>query len=243
MQARRPGREFRLPPLGGSPCSRRVFTSVYYDVPGGSLADGGITLRRRTENGHGVPAAEAPGRQTRASSSKKPKDDRGSRPRAMLALLHAHLRRSPLGRRSRAADAPEHGALVARNGTTAEVTRRRGDRARLDRSRASHLGSRSRSSSAKAIRTARRDRRRALVSGRRAGRGPAEAVPGARPHVGCTARQHVSLEELRSRLRAQLREIERHDLGTRLGRDPESLHDMRVGVRRLRALLRAGGSS
>jgi CHAD domain-containing protein len=48
-------------------------------------------------------------------------------------------------------------------------------------------------------------------------------------------------EGLRSRLRHQLAEIERHDPGTRLGRDPESLHDMRVGVRRLRALLRAGG--
>jgi CHAD domain-containing protein len=47
-------------------------------------------------------------------------------------------------------------------------------------------------------------------------------------------------EELSSRLRHQLHEIERHDPGTRLGRDPESLHDMRVGVRRLRALLRAG---
>src|SRR6476661_8661680 len=47
-------------------------------------------------------------------------------------------------------------------------------------------------------------------------------------------------EELRGRLRHQLAEIERHDPGTRLGRDPESLHDMRVGVRRLRALLRAG---
>jgi len=47
-------------------------------------------------------------------------------------------------------------------------------------------------------------------------------------------------EELRGRLRDQLREIERHDPGTRLGRDPESLHDMRVGVRRLRALLRRG---
>jgi CHAD domain-containing protein len=45
---------------------------------------------------------------------------------------------------------------------------------------------------------------------------------------------------LQSRLRDQLREIERHDPGTRLGRDPESLHDMRVAVRRLRALLRAG---
>lgn len=41
----------------------------------------------------------------------------------------------------------------------------------------------------------------------------------------------------------QLREIRRHDPGTRRGDDPEALHDMRVAVRRLRAarrLLRAG---
>ena len=49
-----------------------------------------------------------------------------------------------------------------------------------------------------------------------------------------------AFEDLRARLRQQLLQIERHDPGTRLGRDPESLHDMRVGVRRLRALLRAG---
>lgn len=47
-------------------------------------------------------------------------------------------------------------------------------------------------------------------------------------------------ETLRNCVREQLREIERHDAGTRLGRDPESLHDMRVAVRRLRALLKAG---
>ena len=47
-------------------------------------------------------------------------------------------------------------------------------------------------------------------------------------------------EALRQRLREQLREIERNEPGTRLGRDRESLHDMRVAVRRLRALLHAG---
>jgi CHAD domain-containing protein len=46
---------------------------------------------------------------------------------------------------------------------------------------------------------------------------------------------------LRSLLAEQLREVERHEPGTRLGHDPESLHDMRVAVRRLRALLRSGG--
>jgi CHAD domain-containing protein len=53
-------------------------------------------------------------------------------------------------------------------------------------------------------------------------------------------RPATPFEELRDLLRTQLREIEAHDPGTRLGSDPESLHDMRVAVRRLRALLRAG---
>ncbi len=48
------------------------------------------------------------------------------------------------------------------------------------------------------------------------------------------------LDALRMRLRAQLRTVLANDPGTRLGRDPESLHDMRVAVRRSRALLRAG---
>ena len=51
----------------------------------------------------------------------------------------------------------------------------------------------------------------------------------------------TAFEALRSTLAEQLREVERHEPGTRLGHDPESLHDMRVAVRRLRALLRAGG--
>jgi CYTH domain len=45
---------FRLPPLGGRPLEPRLFTSVYHDVPGGSLAAAGITLRRRVEHGRGV---------------------------------------------------------------------------------------------------------------------------------------------------------------------------------------------
>jgi CHAD domain-containing protein len=55
------------------------------------------------------------------------------------------------------------------------------------------------------------------------------------PHDGPKA-----LAALRAGLLAQLREIEAHDPGTRLGRDPESLHDMRVAVRRTRALFRTG---
>ena len=45
---------FELPDLGGSPLEPRVFTSVYYDTADGSLANAGITLRRRTERGRSV---------------------------------------------------------------------------------------------------------------------------------------------------------------------------------------------
>jgi len=48
------------------------------------------------------------------------------------------------------------------------------------------------------------------------------------------------LEAFRALLRVQLGEIRRHEPGTRIGEDPESLHKMRVAVRRSLALLRAG---
>jgi CHAD domain-containing protein len=46
-------------------------------------------------------------------------------------------------------------------------------------------------------------------------------------------------EQLANRLQEQYRAILWHDPGTRLGTDPESLHQHRVAVRRLRAILRA----
>src|ERR1700739_1184500 len=106
---------FQLPPLGGVPLEPREFTSVYYDVPGGTLAAVGITLRRRIENGHGVWQLKLPAEDSRLAleaqgGAEQPSAD-------MLDLLRAHLRRGPLEpiaelrtRRS--------GELVARNGTS-----------------------------------------------------------------------------------------------------------------------------
>ena len=160
----RPG-GLRLPALAGAPLDPPVVTSVYYDVPGGSLAAAGITLRCRTGQGRSVWQLTLP-----ADGSHLELEEEGpplQPPQALLALLPAHLRHGPLE-------------------PVAEL----------------------------------RSTRRSAV---------AEDPPAPSP-----------FEELRGRLRHQLAEIERHDPGTRLGRDPESLHDMRVGVRRLRALLRAG---
>jgi CHAD domain-containing protein len=155
----------RLPELAGAPLDPPVVTSVYYDVPGGSLAAAGITLRCRTGQGRSVWQLTLPsdGSHLELEVDGPPLQP----PQAVLALLPAHLRHGPLE-------------------PVAEL----------------------------------RSTRRSAV-----GEGPPAPSP---------------FEELRGRLRHQLAEIERHDPGTRLGRDPESLHDMRVGVRRLRALLRAG---
>ena len=226
---------FRLPPLGGRPLTPRVFTSVYYDVPGGSLADGGITLRRRTENGQGVWQLKLPAEDSRLELEAE--GGPGQPPEQLLALLHAHLRRGPL---ERVAELRTHrsGELVARNGTTAEVTA--DEVTVLDSSEASNhfveVEIELKDGAADGLDEIADE----LVS---AGAEQGSGLPKLFRALGRTSAPGSSprfFEELRGRLRDQLREIERHDPGTRLGRDPESLHDMRVGVRRLRALLRAG---
>ena len=227
---------FELPDLGGSPLEARVFTSVYYDTADGSLARAGITLRRRTERGGSVWQLKLPTADARLELEQP--GGPAAMPDELAAVLVAHLRHGPVAPvaelRTR-----RHGSLVARNGTTAEVTidevavmdshrvtgefveieveLRTGDPKRLDE-----------------------------IAGEL-------AVVGARPTngepklfralgIGSTRekRPHEPFEALRALLRRQLREILAHDPGTRLGSDPESLHDMRVAVRRSRALLRAG---
>jgi CHAD domain-containing protein len=226
---------FRLPPLGGRPLTPRVFTSVYYDVPGGSLADGGITLRRRTENGSGVWQLKLPADDSRLELEAE--GGPGQPPEELLALLHAHLRRGPL---ERVVELRTHrsGELVDRNGTTAEVTA--DEVTVLDAGDAGNhfveVEIELRDGSPDGLDEIAGE----LVS---AGAEPGKGLPKLFRALGRTSAYGPSprsFEELRSRLRDQLREIERHDPGTRFGRDAESLHDMRVGVRRLRALLRAG---
>ena len=227
---------FELPDLGGSPLEPRVFTSVYHDTADGSLARAGITLRRRTERGRSVwqlklPVADARLELEQPGGPAEPPDE-------LARLLAAHLRRGPVTPvaelRTR-----RHGALVARNGTTAEVTidevavmdalrvrdefveieieLRSGDPKRLDEiaGEVAVAGAHPTNGAPKLFRVLglRRDRER---------------------------RPRDPFDALRTLLLRQLHEILAHDPGTRVGKDPESLHDMRVAVRRSRALLRAG---
>jgi len=50
-------------------------------------------------------------------------------------------------------------------------------------------------------------------------------------------------EILRAALSEQVSALIAHDPGTRLGSDPEELHDMRVAIRRLRAFLKTAGAA
>lgn len=227
---------FRLPPLGGRPLARRIFTSVYYDVPGGSLAVAGITLRRRTEKGRGVWQLKLPSDDSRLEIEAEGSPEQP--PEQLLALLRAHLRHGPLERIAELRT-DRRGQLVARNGTTAEVTV--DEVAVLDASRVSETFVEVEVE----LRTGNPAQLDAIADEvASAGAEPGTDLPKvfrALGHEnGKASAARTPFAELRSRLRDQLREIERNDPGTRLGRDPESLHDMRVAVRRLRAMLRAG---
>jgi CHAD domain-containing protein/adenylate cyclase class IV len=226
---------FELPDLGGEPLESRVFTSVYYDAANRSLTESRITLRRRIERGRSLWQLKLP-----AGDARLELEEPGgpvAPPEALSRLLVAHLRHGPVAPvaelRTR-----RHGTLVARNGTTAEVTiddvavmdalrvvdefveveieLKEGKPKQLDEiaDELEHAGARASDGTPKLFRVL-----QVAVD---------EKTP-AEP-----------LAALRTRLHAQLRAVLANDPGTRLGRDPESLHDMRVAVRRARALLRAG---
>src|SRR5258705_12274945 len=51
-----------------------------------------------------------------------------------------------------------------------------------------------------------------------------------------------TLDHVLAAIKAQVEAIHAHEAGARNGRDPEDVHQMRVAVRRLRAILRASRS-
>jgi len=226
---------FRLPALGGSPLERRLFTSVYYDTPPHSLAAAGITLRRRTEHGRSLWQLKLP-----ASGARLELETAGgpTLPDELRRLLTTHLRHgepAPVAElRTR-----RSGELVARDGTTAEVTV--DDVAVMDARRVTggfvEVEIELRSGDPRRL-----DDLAAELAA--AGAEPGSETPKLFRVLGLEQPGPRLLDDpfeaLRALLRVQLREIHAHDPGTRLGQDPESLHDMRVAVRRSRALLRAG---
>jgi len=228
---------FELPDLGGEPLESRIFTSVYYDTAEGSLARSGITLCRRLEHGGSLWQLKLPigGARLGLEQPGGPVEA----PAELARLLVAHVRRGPITRiaelRTR-----RRGALVARKGTTAEVTV--DEVAVMDALRVAdqfvEVEIELREGNPKRLED---------IAGEltEAGARPSDGLPKVFRALGLeSVRRPASkqpFEALVALLGMQLCEILAHDPGARLGEDPEGVHEMRVAVRRTRALLHAGG--
>ncbi|MCC6223958.1 MAG: CHAD domain-containing protein [Thermoleophilia bacterium] len=234
-------RDFRLPDLPGEPLAPRVFTSTYVDTGDLRLAGSGVTLRRRVEGGTGVWQLKLPHggdrlelEQAGGSASPPPglldlvtAYHRGRRLEAVARLrtrrtgIRVHELTGPVADVTVDAVAVLDGRRTARAFQELEVELLDGDRAVLDRLEAVLRG---------------------------AGAGPGDTRPKLFQALElepatvepAPPRSAPASERLRWLLGVQYRAVLRHDPGTRLGTDPEELHQLRVATRRTRAFLRAG---
>jgi CHAD domain-containing protein len=235
----RAGEDFELPDLGGEPLEPRVFVSTYHDTPDFRLARSGVTLRRRVENGRGLWQLKLPRGAARLEFELAggPAEPPGEIVRLLPALTRcaelvpiARLRTRRVGVRVQddgrsLADvifdsvSVMDGRRVTRTFEELEIELLDGDERSLRRIE------------------------RAL---RRAGAGEEEERPKVVQALGLQFEDEsrpveppTTVEALRAMFELQLERMLAHDPGTRLGSDPEDLHQLRVATRRLRAFLRA----
>jgi CHAD domain-containing protein len=234
------GPRFRLPKLPGEPLAPRTFVSVYYDTPDHQLARHGVTVRRRTEKRQHRWQVKLPRGAARLELELRSQTT--ETPREVRELLAVYTRGASLGpiatlrtRRSGMVVSDLRGPLaevvldsvsafegrrVAQRFREVEIELRGGTEQDLER-----IGALLRTEGAQDT-----DGRPKVfrVLGLEV---PAESKP-----LGPSA---SALDHVLAMLRGQLEAVRAHDPGTRLGKDPEELHQMRVAVRRLRAILRA----
>ncbi len=230
------GEGFTLPELGGEIRPTRVFVSTYHDTAQLALARHGITFRHRIEDGAGVWQLKLP----RAGTVRVELERAGPPavpPPELVALLVALLRNESL-------------VPVARLRTRREVIRAGGAEvvddsvAVLDHQRVTR---RFREIEVELLDGDEQTLRRLEKALRRAGADGGDFTPKlyraldlAYPREPVEVPKDASpAEALGLRLREQVTALVSHDPGTRLGSDPEDLHQLRVATRRLRAFIRA----
>ena len=232
---------FRLPRLPGRPLTPRVFVSTYHDTPDHRLARQGVTLRCRSEKGQHRWQVKLPRRAARLELEWPGSPSR--LPDELERLLRVYTREAMLVPVA-ALRTWRAGVLVTEHGKpVAEVVldsvavldgrkvKRRfreveielvgaGDERVLERLGATlrESGARASAGTPKVFRALGLD----------------IAVDAKLPDPSAPA-----LDRVQAMMRTQLEIIRAHDPGTRLGTDPEELHQMRVAVRRLRSVLRA----
>jgi len=248
------GPRFRLPDLPGERLAPRVLTSVYLDTSDHRLATAGVTLRRRTEGGRGCWQLKLPRGKARLElevpdvASRATRRSRGTGrgasnapPAELVDLVTAYARGAALAPvatlRSR-----RQGVMVRDfRGPVAEVVLdsvqvldgqpalKRFREVEVELTGGDEAALLNIEQTLRAAGATDGDGRPKLL--RALGIEPAP-LP-APPSTSAPPAEH-----LRAMIETQLRLIVAHDPGTRLGEDPEHLHQMRVACRRLRALLR-----
>lgn len=226
---------FTLPDVGGERRPERTFVSTYHDTSDLRLARYGVTLRHRVEEGAGLWQLKIPRGVARIELEQAGPPARP--PGELLALLPAFLRGEGLVRVARLrtrrqtivvdgvevvddAIAVFDGARIRRRFRELEIEYQGGNERSL---------------------------KRVLKALERAGATPGELWPklfralDLAPQRGTATigRKTPPGAALAIQLSRQYEGLLEHDPGTRLGTDPEDLHQMRVATRRLRAFLRA----
>ncbi len=230
---------FRLPQLPGTPLPRRQLISTYYDTTAYDLAHARITLRHRVERGKKAWQLKIPLGDDRQEIEVP--DDKPDPPASLRDLLIVHLGHRPLmpirtlrvwrtgvlvrDRRRPVAEVVLDNVTVVKDGRVIqrfrelEIEQRQGDEA--------------------SRRTLERQMREAGASDHdgqpklfRALSLPAP-TPAAQPDPKAPIVDH-----LKWALAQHVGWLLAHDPGTRLGTEPESLHQLRVATRRLRTVLR-----
>jgi CHAD domain-containing protein len=228
-----------LDALDGEQLEPRTFTSTYHDTPDRRLARNGITLRRRVENGVSRWQLKLP-----RPSGRLELEQRGGPARvpAKLAPLLAGVLRGVELEAAATLRTRRTGKRTSIGGGTVEAVvdevvllegRREADAF-------TELEVELVDGDPRAVEEAERVLRKA-------GAKAVDQQPKALRYLGIEAVEPptsgaAAIDRVRARIEEQYGQILRHDPGVRVGDDPEDVHDLRVAVRRLRALLRAADS-
>jgi CHAD domain-containing protein len=228
---------FALPQFAGSPIGPRRFTSTYFDTEDFRLAAAGITLRRRVESRRGLWQLKIP-----RAGARLELEQRGGplRPPASFAkLLVAVLRGSPL--------VPVAKLRTLRTGTVVEDGGRRVAEVVFDSVQVLQgrtVVNRFSELEVELLEGTEDDLQQLGSALRAVGAFSGEERPKlfqalnlAVASPDADRRPATELAQIQGMISDQFRSMIRHDPGTRLGDDPEDLHQHRVGIRKLRSLL------
>lgn len=228
---------FVLPQFPGSPIGSRRFTSTYMDTEDFRLASAGITLRRRVENRKGVWQLKIPRGKARLELEERGGPFRP--PPSFAKLLVAPLRGSELSPVAKLRTFRTGIIVGAESSPVAEVVFdvvqvlqgttvvNRFNEIEVELLEGTEEDLRQLASALKAVGAFSGDERPKLFQALDLD------IAGPPPE----RRPTTELAQIQGMIQEQFRALVRHDPGTRLGDDPEDLHQHRVGIRKLRSLL------